>query len=123
MHFGVTKDATPCPTIAANGRVGAGELARWRAFLGADSCFKARAASKRQRFPVPGELEVTASHLLSGVHGADRAFPVDGAGVRARVELLIIHERLEQVIGVADLDPHGDGILDARSRRAPMPTR
>src|SRR5262249_37609757 len=83
---------------------------------------KAPVYLKLQRFPVSGQLEITASSALLPLR-PDRAFPVDRAGARARVELLVVHERLELERDRARLDAHRDRIVGPRPRRAPAAQR
>src|SRR2546425_3939368 len=80
-------------------------------------------SSESQGLPIPGQLEVAAPGLLLPLPRAHRAFPVDGAGARARVELLVLHERLDLQVQGAGLDAHRNRILGSGPRRAPAPER
>src|SRR2546427_1301725 len=84
---------------------------------------EARGSSESQGLPIPGQLEVAASGLLLPCPSAHRAFPVDCAGARARVELLVLHERLDLEGQGAGLDAHRNGILGPGPGRAPAPER
>src|SRR5213596_2559874 len=84
---------------------------------------EARGSSESQGLPIPGQLEVAAPGLLLPCPSAHRAFPVDGAGARASVELLVIHERLDLEGQGAGLDAHRNRILGSGPGRAPAPER
>src|SRR5262245_28555873 len=49
--------------------------------------------SELERRAVTRELEVAAPDFAAGVARAHRAFPVDRAGARARIELLVVEQR------------------------------
>src|SRR5438552_4251270 len=80
-------------------------------------------SSESQGLPISRQLEVAAPGLLLPCPGAHGALPVDGAGARARVELLVLHERLDLQVQGAGLDAHRNRILGSGSRRAPAPER
>src|SRR5256712_7315042 len=80
-------------------------------------------SSESQGLPIPGQLEVAEPGLLLPVPRAHGALPVDGAGARARVELLVLHERLDLQVQGAGLDAHRNRILGSGPRRAPAPER
>src|SRR6266849_8757907 len=80
-------------------------------------------SSESQGLPIPGQLEVAAPGLLLPLPRAHRAFPVDGAGARARVELLVLHERLDLQGQGAGLHAHRNRILGSGPARAPAPER
>src|SRR6266849_7363699 len=80
-------------------------------------------SSESQGLPIPGQLEVAAPGFLLAPPRAHRAFPVDGAGARARVELLVLHERLDLQGQGAGLDAHRNRILGSGPARAPAPER
>src|SRR5258706_4140007 len=76
-----------------------------------------------ERFPVSGQLEIAASDHGFPLFGAHGSLPVDRAGARARVELLVLHERLDLQGQGAGLDAHRDRILGSGPARAPDPER
>src|SRR5712691_882342 len=80
-------------------------------------------SSESQGLPIPGQLEVAAPGLLLPLPRAHRAFPVDGAGARARVELLVLHERLDLQRHGACLHAHRNRIFGSCPGRAPAPER
>src|SRR5216683_7333967 len=80
-------------------------------------------SSESQGLPIPGQLEVAAPGLLLPLPRAHRAFPVDGAGARARVELLVLHERLDLQGQGAGLHAHRNRIFGSCPGRAPAPER
>src|SRR6266571_8231240 len=80
-------------------------------------------SSESQGLPIPRQLEVTPPGLLLPCPSAHGALPVDGAGARARVELLVLHERLDLQGQGAGLDAHRDRILGSGPARAPAPER
>src|SRR5438093_13353415 len=80
-------------------------------------------SSESQGLPIPGQLEVAAPGLLLPLPRAHRAFPVDGAGARARVELLVLHERLDLQGQGACLDAHRNRIFRSCPTRPPAPER
>src|SRR6266849_3634895 len=80
-------------------------------------------SSESQRLPIPGQLEVAAPGFLLAPPRAHRTLPVDRAGARARVELLVFHERLDLQGQGAGLDAHRNRILGSGPARAPAPER
>src|SRR5438309_65330 len=80
-------------------------------------------SSESQGLPIPGQLEVAAPGLLLPCPSAHRAFPIHGAGARARVELLVFHERLDLQGQSTGLYAHRNRILGSGSRRAPAAER
>src|SRR6266508_473535 len=80
-------------------------------------------SSEFQGLPIPGQLEITAPGLLLPCPRAHRTFPVDGAGARARIELLVLHERLDLHGQGAGLHAHRNRILGPGPGRAPAPER
>src|SRR6267143_6695023 len=78
-------------------------------------------SSESQGLPIPGQLEVAAPVLLLPQPRAHRAFPVDGAGARARVELLVLHERLDLQRHGTCLHAHRNRIFGSCPGRAPAP--
>src|SRR6266853_2985184 len=84
---------------------------------------EARGSSEFERLPIPGQLEIAVPGLLLPCPSAHRAFPVDGAGARARVELLVLHERLDLQGQSTGLHAHRNRILGSGPRRAPAPER
>src|SRR5215467_11266974 len=83
---------------------------------------KAPVYLKLQRFPVSGELEIAASGALLPLC-PHRTLPVDGAGARARVHLLVVHQRLQLERERPGLHSYRHRILGAGPRRAPAPQR
>src|SRR5712692_10881075 len=80
-------------------------------------------SSESQGLPISGQLEVAAPGLLLPCPGAHRALPVDGAGARSRVELLVLHERLDLQGQGAGPHAHRNRILGSGPGRAPAPER
>jgi ABC-type lipoprotein release transport system permease subunit len=72
---------------------------------------------------VARELEVAAAGNPAVGARVDRAFPVEGPGARARVELLVVHQGLDAPRAVPDAHFHGHRVLDARARRLPAAQR
>src|SRR5690606_2580844 len=69
---------------------------------------------------IPGQFQVAAADLSSGFDGAYRAFPVHGAGARARVEFLVVEQGLERERARADRDRHRDRIACTGTWRRPV---
>src|SRR5690349_4217579 len=80
-------------------------------------------ASDLQRPAVSGELEVAAAYGASCVLRAHRAFPVHDADATARVELLVVEQRLEHPFAIAGTHAKRHRVLDAGARRAPAALR
>src|SRR5258706_2643388 len=80
---------------------------------------RSRRASKLQRLPVARELQVAAAHLFPVPESAHRPFPVDRADARSRIELLVVHQRLEAEI----VDLHRDRIGHTCAGRLPPAQR
>src|SRR6266849_5346141 len=80
-------------------------------------------SSESQRLPISGQLEIAAPGHLLPCPSSHRTLPVDGAGARARVELLVLHERLDLQGQGAGLDAHRNRILGSGPGRAPAPER
>jgi hypothetical protein len=66
--------------------------------------------------PVSGELEVAAPGLAAVAQSAHSALPVDRSGARARVELLIVHQRLQDVAFSGGRDAHRHRVFDTGAR-------
>src|SRR5438034_4064944 len=81
------------------------------------------ATSELQRLPVAGQLEITAADPASGVERAHCSFPVDRADAGPRIELLIVHERLQHAFHVARADAHRNRVINPGARRAPPTLR
>src|SRR2546430_2589021 len=79
--------------------------------------------SQLQRLPISRQLEVAAARHAFPLLGAHGAFPVDGAGARARVELLVLHERLDLQREGAGCDADRNRIFGSGPPRAPPPER
>src|SRR5256885_9574237 len=79
--------------------------------------------SQLQRLPIPRQLQVAAPGVLVPCPRPHGAFPVDGAGARARVELLVLHERLDLEDEGAGRDAHRNRIFGCGPPRAPAPER
>src|SRR5436309_14723324 len=84
---------------------------------------EARGSSESQGLPIPGQLEVAAPGRLLPCPSAHRAFPVNGAGARASVELLVLHERLDLQGQGACLHAHRNRLFGCGPGRAPAPER
>src|SRR5581483_10970164 len=69
--------------------------------------------------PVAGEFQVAAPELRFLPEGTHRALPIDRSDAGARVELLVVHQRLEAQI----VHLHRYGVLDAGAGRAPPAQR
>src|SRR6185295_18059383 len=94
------------------------------AWLGGDSPMTVLrpARSQRERGPVAGQLEIPAPDRLAAGEGAHRALPIDDAHAAARVELLVVHQRLQGDGETARAEVEGYRIRDAGARRAPCPS-
>src|SRR5258706_11568682 len=75
--------------------------------------------SQPQWRPISSAYQISATRLAPGLQRAHRAFPVDRAGARARIEFLIVHDWFQQKCRAGETDRHRDGIGDTGARRAP----
>ena len=75
----------------------------------------ANAVTNSEAVPRRRRVRGLAHRMAFGLDRGHRAFPVDRSGALARVELLVVHQRLEaQVVQL-----HGYRIFDPGPRRAP----
>src|SRR5690348_2445055 len=81
------------------------------------------APSDAQRLAVPRELEIAAAGDAAADACARSAFPVHGANPGARVELLIVEQRLQRDVDIAGANTKRHRILDRRPRRTPASLR
>src|SRR5436305_7257624 len=67
--------------------------------------------SELERLPIPRQLKIPAPDFAFTQKRPYRPFPINRPGIHPSIEFLVVEQRRERVVAVANRQPHRDRIL------------